>query len=311
MTARVKRKHILQYTKKELKDLGWDGQTYFSRSQGGRSAPFIQHYDSDSDYEYDDLSDVPEHLLPSTWQGDAGASSCTDDLGLAASLKLKGNAAFKSRNFADAVKCYDQCLSHWTSIGSMPSGSALAQEVAKVHSNKAECFVRMKEWHEAVNSANMAISLDATNWKALWRRAKSWYMLGRFKMSIQDVSDLLAKQPKNGAAEKLYDKIQRMLSIVARDKLIVAPTDTMHVGAQHLGFKHAFQYMSWIELMKMRIVCPAWRFLLRVPIADLHREEASAEAIDHEWKPLTGAVVSGGRAVAVSPTVGGMTCIRF
>eukprot|EP00948_MAST-09A_sp_MAST-9A-sp1_P001090 g1090.t1 len=75
-----KRKHILQYTKQELQNLGWDGSTYFSRSQGGRSAPYIQGYDSDSDYEYDDLITVPEYLLPSTWKGGASSPQQSSEL---------------------------------------------------------------------------------------------------------------------------------------------------------------------------------------------------------------------------------------
>jgi hypothetical protein len=47
--------------------MGWRGETYFSRSQNGRAAPYIDDMDSDSDYEYDDLSRVPEHLLSKSW----------------------------------------------------------------------------------------------------------------------------------------------------------------------------------------------------------------------------------------------------
>jgi len=68
MASHSKRKHILQYTKQELRDLGWDGSTYFSRSQGGRPAPYVEGHESDSDYEYDDLRDVSEDQLQFTWQ---------------------------------------------------------------------------------------------------------------------------------------------------------------------------------------------------------------------------------------------------
>jgi hypothetical protein len=57
----------LQYSKEELRRMGWRGETYFSRSQNGRAAPYIDDMDSDSDYEYDDLSRVPEHLLSKSW----------------------------------------------------------------------------------------------------------------------------------------------------------------------------------------------------------------------------------------------------
>ena len=58
--------------------MGWRGETYFSRSQNGRMAPFIEGMDSDSDNSYDDLSEVPEHLLPESWC-EQGAQSAPND----------------------------------------------------------------------------------------------------------------------------------------------------------------------------------------------------------------------------------------
>jgi hypothetical protein len=58
----------LQYSKEELRRMGWRGEVYFSNSQNGKVAPYIDDMDSDSDYSYDDLSGVPEHLLSKSWQ---------------------------------------------------------------------------------------------------------------------------------------------------------------------------------------------------------------------------------------------------
>lgn len=66
-SGRKRRRHILQYSKSELMTLGWTGEQYFSHSQR-RMAPYIAGMDSDSDYSYDDLHNVPEHLLPKTWK---------------------------------------------------------------------------------------------------------------------------------------------------------------------------------------------------------------------------------------------------
>jgi len=68
-SGRPRAKHILQYSKAELRSMGWRGETYFSRSQGGRSAPYIEDMDSDSDFEYDDLTNVPEDELADSWLG--------------------------------------------------------------------------------------------------------------------------------------------------------------------------------------------------------------------------------------------------
>ena len=58
----------MQYSKEELRRMGWRGEVYFSKSQNGKVAPYIDDMDSDSDYSYDDLSGVPEHLLSKSWQ---------------------------------------------------------------------------------------------------------------------------------------------------------------------------------------------------------------------------------------------------
>ena len=65
--GRQRRKHILQYSKTELINMGWTGEQYLSHSQR-RMAPYIPGMDSDSDYSYDDLQNVPEHLLPKSWK---------------------------------------------------------------------------------------------------------------------------------------------------------------------------------------------------------------------------------------------------
>ena len=57
-SGRPRARHILQYSKAELRSMGWRGETYFSRSQN-RMAPFIEGMDSDSDNSYNDLSEVP------------------------------------------------------------------------------------------------------------------------------------------------------------------------------------------------------------------------------------------------------------
>ena len=55
-SGRPRVRHILQHSQAELERLGWSGETYSSRSQGGRPAPYIFGMDSDSDCSYDDLT---------------------------------------------------------------------------------------------------------------------------------------------------------------------------------------------------------------------------------------------------------------
>ena len=69
-SGRPRAKHILQYSKAELQAMGWSGEQYFSRSQN-RMAPYVSDMDSDSDYSYDDVSNVAEHLLPQSWREEA------------------------------------------------------------------------------------------------------------------------------------------------------------------------------------------------------------------------------------------------
>lgn len=66
-TGRQRKRHILQYSKAELRMMGWTGDQYLSRSQK-RMTPYIPGMDSDSDFSYDDLHEMPEHLLPKSWK---------------------------------------------------------------------------------------------------------------------------------------------------------------------------------------------------------------------------------------------------
>lgn len=65
--GRQRKRHILQYSKAELRMMGWTGDQYLSRSQK-RMTPYIPGMDSDSDFSYDDLHEMPEHLLPKSWK---------------------------------------------------------------------------------------------------------------------------------------------------------------------------------------------------------------------------------------------------
>jgi len=67
---RSRKKHPLQLTSGELRELGWDGAQYFSHSQN-RMAPYILGFDSDSDDSYDALQYVPGDELDRSRRGRA------------------------------------------------------------------------------------------------------------------------------------------------------------------------------------------------------------------------------------------------
>ncbi|KFR10067.1 Mitochondrial import receptor subunit TOM34, partial [Opisthocomus hoazin] len=113
----------------------------------------------------------------------------------ARTLKEEGNELVKKGNHKKAVEKYSESLK-------------LNQECA-TYTNRALCYLALKQYEDAVQDCTEALRLDPKNVKALYRRAQALKELKDYKSSIADIKSLLKTEPKNTAALRLLQELNR------------------------------------------------------------------------------------------------------
>ncbi|NXM69648.1 TOM34 protein, partial [Serilophus lunatus] len=113
----------------------------------------------------------------------------------ARALKEEGNELVKKGNHKKAVEKYSESLK-------------LNQECA-TYTNRALCYLTLKQYKEAAQDCTEALKLDPKNVKALYRRAQALKELKDYKSSIADIKTLLKTEPKNTAALRLLQELNK------------------------------------------------------------------------------------------------------
>ncbi|NWX18410.1 TOM34 protein, partial [Aegotheles bennettii] len=127
-------------------------------------------------------------------RGEPGESTAAG-MERARALKEEGNELVKKGNHKKAAEKYSESLK-------------LNQECA-TYTNRALCFLALKQYKEAVQDCTEALRLDPKNIKALYRRAQALKELKDYKSSIADIKSLLKTEPKNTAALRLLQELNR------------------------------------------------------------------------------------------------------
>ncbi|XP_050986580.1 sperm-associated antigen 1 isoform X1 [Labeo rohita] len=108
---------------------------------------------------------------------------------LARREKDKGNEAFRSGDYEEAVVYYSRSLS-------------LASSAAALN-NRAQAHIRLQRWSAALNDSDAVLQLEPQNIKALLRRATAHKHLGHQQESHDDLRAVLLLEPHNTTALKL------------------------------------------------------------------------------------------------------------
>uniref|UniRef100_A0A674HDD9 Translocase of outer mitochondrial membrane 34 n=1 Tax=Taeniopygia guttata TaxID=59729 RepID=A0A674HDD9_TAEGU len=135
-------------------------------------------------------ADTPPATAP---QGERDMTAA--DMERARMLKEEGNEFVKKGNHKKAVEKYSESLK-------------LNKECA-TYTNRALCFLSLKQYKEAAQDCTEALKLDPKNVKALYRRAQALKELKDYKSSIADIKSLLKTEPKNTAALRLLQELNR------------------------------------------------------------------------------------------------------
>ncbi|KAH7728318.1 RNA polymerase Rpc34 subunit family protein [Aphelenchoides avenae] len=139
-------------------------------------------------------------------------------------LKKRGNECFKQKRYHNALRFYSE---------------ALELDVNPVIlANRAQAYLNIGKLEKAYVDADAAVCLDASNLKALYRRAYALSGLGLYSRARSDLERCVKIDPSNADAEKLLESL--------KGKADKSPVDvTTFVKAEPL--------QSRVPLQKIRI----------------------------------------------------------
>ncbi|KAM4688913.1 sperm-associated antigen 1 [Discoglossus pictus] len=109
----------------------------------------------------------------------------------------KGNEAFRSGDYEEAVSYYSR------SISVLPSASA--------YNNRAQAEIKLKNWQNAMNDCQKVLDLEPLNLKALLRRATVHKNVCRYQAAADDLKIVLDHEPGNPSAQKLLGEVNGLL----------------------------------------------------------------------------------------------------
>ncbi|KAM8786148.1 sperm-associated antigen 1 [Rhynchonycteris naso] len=120
---------------------------------------------------------------------------------LATREKEKGNEAFHSGDYEEAVKYYTRSL------------SVLPTVVA--YNNRAQAELKLQNWNSAFQDCEEVLKLEPGNIKALLRRATTYKHQNKLQEAIEDLSKVLDVEPDNEFAKNTLSEVERDLKNAA------------------------------------------------------------------------------------------------
>ncbi|GBE87965.1 hypothetical protein BKA93DRAFT_793376 [Sparassis latifolia] len=140
-------------------------------------------------------------------------------LNVAKEKKETGDQAFKAGELQNALRSYHEALLYLNGIDKTPLAPLTAQTepvvdgaakakpktevdemLEKIYSNQSACHLKRGNWKRAIETADKALTQNADNYKALFRKAKALGELGFFEKAEKILEDLLQKNPSDAPA---------------------------------------------------------------------------------------------------------------
>uniref|UniRef100_UPI00398E74D7 mitochondrial import receptor subunit TOM34 n=1 Tax=Pristiophorus japonicus TaxID=55135 RepID=UPI00398E74D7 len=130
-------------------------------------------------------------------QNGAGTASVSSGLEQAKSLKEEGNELVKKGEHRKAVDKYSASLK-------------LNNKECTTYTNRALCYLALKQYREAVQDCTSALALDPNNLKAFYRRAQARKEVKDYKGSISDLREMLKLDPNNVSGQRLLQEVKHL-----------------------------------------------------------------------------------------------------
>ncbi|XP_030073146.1 sperm-associated antigen 1 isoform X2 [Microcaecilia unicolor] len=111
--------------------------------------------------------------------------------------KEKGNEAFRTGDFEEAVTYYSR------SVSVLPTVAA--------YNNRAQAEIKLQNWHSAFNDCEKVLNMEPGNLKAHLRRATVHKHQGNYQAAAEDLTKVLQNEPDNIVAKKMLCEVEQKL----------------------------------------------------------------------------------------------------
>nr|XP_033789026.1 sperm-associated antigen 1 [Geotrypetes seraphini]XP_033789027.1 sperm-associated antigen 1 [Geotrypetes seraphini]XP_033789028.1 sperm-associated antigen 1 [Geotrypetes seraphini] len=108
--------------------------------------------------------------------------------------KKKGNEAFRTGDFEEAVTYYSR------SISVLPTIAA--------YNNRAQAEIKLQNWSSAFNDCEKVLNMEPGNLKALLRRATVYKHQGNYQPAAEDLNEVLQNEHNNVVAKNMLCEVE-------------------------------------------------------------------------------------------------------
>ncbi|XP_053415204.1 sperm-associated antigen 1 [Nycticebus coucang] len=151
----------------------------------------------DDDYKEKTVIDNKSHLSKIELRIDTSGLTQKEKDFLAAHEKEKGNEAFNSGDYEEAVMYYTRSIS--------------ASPTVAAYNNRAQAEIKLQNWNSAFQDCEKVLELEPGNIKALLRRATTYKHQNKLQEAIEDLKKVLDVEPDNDLAKKTLSEVEREL----------------------------------------------------------------------------------------------------
>eukprot|EP00106_Octopus_bimaculoides_P007571 XP_014775013.1 PREDICTED: sperm-associated antigen 1-like [Octopus bimaculoides] len=124
--------------------------------------------------------------------------------------KDKGNEAFRSGDYNEAVIYYNRSLS--------------IQPLDVVYNNRALAYLKLSLWSEAIADCDRVLINDSNNVKALLRRASAYKENKEYNKSLCDLKTVLKLEPENQRAKQILSVVEKNCEASLKEKETPTPS---------------------------------------------------------------------------------------
>ncbi|EFB26005.1 hypothetical protein PANDA_001869, partial [Ailuropoda melanoleuca] len=151
----------------------------------------------DEDYKEKAVVNNKSHLSKIETRIDTAGLTEKEKTSLATREKEKGNEAFNSGDYEEAIMYYTR------SISVLPTVAA--------YNNRAQAELKLQNWNSAFWDCEKVLELEPGNLKALLRRATTYKHQNKLQEAIEDLNKVLNVEPGNELAKKTLLEVERDL----------------------------------------------------------------------------------------------------
>ncbi|XP_072934544.1 protein unc-45 homolog B [Epargyreus clarus] len=125
----------------------------------------------------------------------------------AENYKNKGNEAFKSNNYEEAISLYTKAIN----IAEKDS-----RDMATYLKNRAAAYLKLNEYDKVIKDCDESLKIIPEDPKTLFRRSQALESVGRFEEAYRDAKTIFTVEPTNKAVQPILSRLHAIVQEKAR-----------------------------------------------------------------------------------------------